>query len=82
MGTARLPLQVAQARREFADNVAGAHQVVGRVGEFLTRLLTLGLMDRNAGGFLEELATFLGPLGKRLVDEALADDAVGSLAEA
>jgi len=82
LGPPCLSLQVAQPRRQLADDVASAHQIVGRIGELLAGLLALGLVDRDARGFLEQFSAFLRSLGERLVDESLADDTVSALAQA
>ena len=80
--TAGLPFEIAQPRRQLADDVARAREVAGRIRQLLRGLLPLALVDGDAGGFLEEFAPLFRPLRQRLVHQTLADDAVGALAEA
>ena len=77
----RLSLEVAQARREFADNILGASQIGARLGELALGLLTFALMDRDAGCLFEEPSSFLGPLREGLIDQPLTNDRVCALAE-
>ncbi len=61
-------------RAELGQDVFHAGEVRLRLGQLLFGLPPPALVASNAGHFLEQRTSFLGPQGQRLVDHALADE--------
>ena len=78
---AGLAFQVAQTRRQLADDVLGARQIGLRFAKLVLGLIALGLVNGDACCLFKQLAPLLRALRQRLVDEALADDGIGALAQ-
>jgi len=77
-----LLLQLVEVAGQLAQDVFDARQVLARVLEAVLGLAAALLVLRDARGFLEEQAQFLGFGFDDAADRALADDGVGARAQA